>query len=288
MGTIKSQTFEYLTLWIKDPDTGYILNSSVQLLYVDTVYDEGNHADPIKYLVNTEVIMRFDPYDFSYYYFRIRPNRVKFLNGTEQVFFDLCFNSFNYVYDDETYVSMLYLMLDDEYEVYTQYLYFQPDLSTDTEGGRRVLNATSTYVKDEKRVPILYEIFYIASSLGGLYTFCLFVIGLLLRPVIDKMFAHETVNTIHQVNKNVVTLLKNEERKLEEDYKNLLASKAKTLEVASSSPDYQNLNQSIQEDEPFLFNEELKESKIAQTKSGNLEVNPPSQNNGKTKSIIDK
>lgn len=280
IGTFESQKFDFLTFFINDPGSGFIQDSSVQFLYVEAVYDETNHEDPIKYLINTDVIMRFDPYDYSYYDFRIRPNVVKFLNGTERVFFDMRFMYYSYYYMDETYVSNVYLLIDDEYEVYTQYLYFQPELDTETVGGRRALNSTSTHTKDESKPPIIYEVFYIISSLGGIYTFCLFVIGLVLRPIIDKMFAHETVNTVHEVNKNTIMLLKNEEIRFEENYKQLQASKAKAHQPGLKT-DVQGLNQSIQEDEPFLLNEEVKEGEKISAKLSNAKPNPHFKNKGK-------
>jgi len=49
----------------------------------------------------------------------------------------------------------------------------------------------------------LYQIFYTISNLGGLYTFLIFAIGTIMRPITQKVLIYEAVNNNHKVNKRV-------------------------------------------------------------------------------------
>lgn len=52
--------------------------------------------------------------------------------------------------------------------------------------------------------------FYTISQLGGFYAFFIVTIGILLRPVVDKLFQHEAVNSLHLANKVEFNKLKEE------------------------------------------------------------------------------
>lgn len=73
---------------------------------------------------------------------------------------------------------------------------------------RRAL-ATSEKSK-EKDMSSIYMFFYTISQLGGFYAFFIVTIGILLRPVVDKLFQHEAVNSLHLANKVEFNKLKEE------------------------------------------------------------------------------
>lgn len=56
----------------------------------------------------------------------------------------------------------------------------------------------------------IYMFFYTISQLGGFYAFFIVTIGILLRPVVDKLFQHEAVNSLHLANKVEFNKLKEE------------------------------------------------------------------------------
>lgn len=71
---------------------------------------------------------------------------------------------------------------------------------------RRVLSTTEI----EKEMSGAYIFFFTISQLGGLYAFLIVLLGFLLRPVYDKTFNHESVNTLNMSSKLIFTQLKNE------------------------------------------------------------------------------
>ena len=211
-GSREYTIFDVLAFVVNDPN-GNTYGESFQFVYIEGVYDEMTPDSPILYLVNTDIIFRVDPYDYAYYDFKVRPQVVNFLNGTQEVFYTLKYTYFSYAYSDPTDVLSVTFSMDDEYDIYTQYTYYQPDLSAYM--GRRNLNTTTTSgtVKEETKVPVIYEVFYVYANLGGLYVFCLFVVGFFLRPIVDKMFMHETVNAVHRLNKQEIAKLKKDEER---------------------------------------------------------------------------
>lgn len=70
------------------------------------------------------------------------------------------------------------------------------------EGTEKTVEKTST--EETEKMSIIFVIFYFLSNLGGLYTFCILIIGIFLRPVIDKIFMHEIVNDYNKGNKEIL------------------------------------------------------------------------------------
>ncbi|CAI2371403.1 unnamed protein product [Moneuplotes crassus] len=90
---------------------------------------------------------------------------------------------------------------------------------------------------------IIYTIFFILAQLGGLYAILTLLFGLCIRPINEKCFEHECVNSLHKANKIELEKL----RKEAEERGNQMG---------------QNLNDSMlknpNEDEPLIQNEEAK------------------------------
>ena len=47
---------------------------------------------------------------------------------------------------------------------------------------------------DQQKMSLVFEIFYTISNLGGLYAMLMFVVGLVLRPIVNKFFNYEIIN----------------------------------------------------------------------------------------------
>lgn len=75
----------------------------------------------------------------------------------------------------------------------------------DYEGTKTTVTTTST--EETEKMSIIFVLFYFLSNLGGLYTFCILIIGVFLRPVIDKMFMHEIVNDYNKGSKQIIGIL---------------------------------------------------------------------------------
>ena len=56
-------------------------------------------------------------------------------------------------------------------------------------------------MEEEKEMSGAYMVLFTISQLGGFYAFFIVVLGFLFRPVYDKCFQHEAVNTLHLINK---------------------------------------------------------------------------------------
>ena len=71
-----------------------------------------------------------------------------------------------------------------------------------------ITTTTVTEAKEEtRRMSIVYKIFYMMANMGGLYTILMFIIGILMRPVINKMFNYDLVNDIHETNRKGLSKL---------------------------------------------------------------------------------
>lgn len=241
--------FDFLAFIVNDPNSN-TYGESFQFIFIEGVYDETTPESPLLYMVNTDVIFRVDPYDYAWYDFKIRPQVINYLNGTQEVFYTLRYTYFSYAYSNPDDVLAVFFSMDDEYDIYTQYKYYQPDLSAYMV--RRNLNTTSSAtVKEETKVPKIYEVFYTISNLGGLYVFCLFVLGFFLRPIVDKMFMHETVNAVHRLNKQEIAKLKKDE----ERYIGGQSGNPQSMQpdpISSSKKGQLGVEQSFHEDEPLM------------------------------------
>lgn len=185
------------------PDDSY--GTAIMLAYIDAEYDHTDATNPVKYHVNMDNFFQIDTYGRYHWYYKMRENRIVFLNGTTTTFYSLENVSLGYQYVYSDYLSAIRLELDDFVSVYTQYEEYQPDL---TPTSRRALSTTSETSESEVSMSFPYTIFYIFSSLGGFYAICVFIIGILLRPAVDKFFIHECVNSSHIAHKVELSKLK--------------------------------------------------------------------------------
>jgi hypothetical protein len=74
-------------------------------------------------------------------------------------------------------------------------------LSQTNADGTTTETTTTLDEQDTKTMSIIYLTLYTLADLGGLYTFLVIIVGLFLRPIIDKMFHHDMVNLSIKTNK---------------------------------------------------------------------------------------
>ena len=75
-------------------------------------------------------------------------------------------------------------------------------------GGRNLNSSTvnmTNEIQETSKMSLTYQLLYILSNLGGLYTFLIFAIGTFLRPIVNKIFTFELLNHNHLVYKQVLS-----------------------------------------------------------------------------------
>lgn len=72
-------------------------------------------------------------------------------------------------------------------------------IHVDVSSTRRALSTNT--IEQEKEMSGAYMFFFAISQLGGLYAFLIVVLGFLVRPIYDKWFQQEAVNTFNLKNK---------------------------------------------------------------------------------------
>lgn len=254
------QTLSYQTLYLSitectvsgctPPNNADVENLDVQYLYIDQVFDPTDPDNPIKSKINLDVRLGMDVFDEMLVTLALRPNVVQFWNGTKVTFFShrLLSNRLNY-YGSSRFTAVT-IVTDDVYDRYTYYFDQQPDFSA-----RRALGSV-TEEKTIKSYNIAFRIIDILSRLGGMYTFLILAIGFLMKPVVYKCFIHDAVNAAHLANKKEIAKIKKIERN--RLGMNQMAPTPSNDARVVPGP---NIEQSFQEDEPFIENEEAKNTK---------------------------
>jgi hypothetical protein len=74
-------------------------------------------------------------------------------------------------------------------------------LSETNADGKTTETTTTLYEKVTKKMSIIYLTLYTLANLEGLYTFLVIIVGLFLRPIIDKIFHHDIINLSIKTNK---------------------------------------------------------------------------------------
>ena len=67
------------------------------------------------------------------------------------------------------------------------------------EGTKSTITTTTT--DETEKMSIIFFLFHSLANLGGFYTFCIIIVGIFLRPVLDKIFMHEIVNDYNEGNR---------------------------------------------------------------------------------------
>jgi hypothetical protein len=57
---------------------------------------------------------------------------------------------------------------------------------------------TTTTTDETEKMSVIFFIFHSLANLGGFYTFCIIIVGIFLRPVLDKIFMHEIINDYNE------------------------------------------------------------------------------------------
>uniref|UniRef100_A0A7S3NYD0 Uncharacterized protein n=1 Tax=Euplotes crassus TaxID=5936 RepID=A0A7S3NYD0_EUPCR len=218
-------------------------------------------------------------WDSSEAFLTIKETIVKAFDGRVEKFYSLERKTYSNVYKPDTYSFMFMFQAHDtirHIEEVPSLLWTVPssrNLNTVTNADGTTTTTTTSKTKVETReMAIYYKILYMVSNMGGLYSFLMLIAGLLIRPLINRMFEIDIVNDAHLANQKGLSFIQSKEEQNRASLKNL----KKALHLKGGTALEQKINQDMRSsvaENQLLMNDGGEEVKQHNSKKHNGMIN---------------
>jgi len=193
-------------------DTGLI----IELLYVDGYINPVNNP-PVGYKLVEDFIYPSSAFiPFNVYYLKF--NTALTFDGRFGTYFTIDYKEVTLIKRTYNELFIAVFLLDEQSVAYIESakaIYVRPTR-------RNLENTTSSVTEtreEEKKMSIIYSIFYMMSNIGGLYLFLIFIMGTFLRPIVNKIFYIEALDEIYQANQKLIVAIVQEEELIKQKKK---------------------------------------------------------------------
>lgn len=183
------------------------------------------------------------------------------MDGTTEMFYTLQNRMRTFVWSQGSATWMqASLFMEDYYIVHEQYSYPQPDFPTviirnletvENSDGTQTTTETNGNTKQTKEMNMIGQFFFLISNLGGLYTFIFLVVGLFLRPMVDKIIAHHGLNAALEKYSNDISEIENQEGAKNAKMERMAAMDEGNAQLRHDK-NAQNMDQSYQDQQPLI------------------------------------
>jgi len=141
-------------------------------VWVDGYYDYDRPSYPLRYVLNTGDQTLIDAESQDYIGFSFHRNILEDIDGRQTTFWTLERNNYHYFYSQQRlFFFQLTFSLSPGYTKYTQYYEFLDPALVRNLNSTSITNISNKTKTEEQTNNILFNIFYIFSQLGGLYSF---------------------------------------------------------------------------------------------------------------------
>ncbi|CAI2360015.1 unnamed protein product [Moneuplotes crassus] len=179
-----------------------VAEQPVTFHWVEGIYNHNTPVQPITYILRSGRQFVIEAGGLDTYQFHLTRNEVHDIDGRTRNFWTVERGRYYYVTTLDLILEManLKFKLSNGYNRYDQFY----DYSTPFKSGRNLASTTvdtrietSTEKKIEKvEDRTLFRIFYIASQLGGLFSFLVALLGFIMYPITRQLFLQDTVNDL--------------------------------------------------------------------------------------------
>jgi hypothetical protein len=199
---------------------------SIQYIWIEGEYNFANPSKPINYVLRKGQEIHWDTPSADYVYMNWQIHQVYDIDGRIKTFYKMR-DDVDYYYAwyagiDLPHIVTFFMGVEQDITRYTQYYQLKPSGS----GTRNLasINVTENItskstVKEITESMIFYPLF-VLSQLGGLYAILVLICGLIISPIVHKLFLRDNLHKMYLIEKKRLRKLfgkeSREARKLED------------------------------------------------------------------------
>jgi hypothetical protein len=202
-----SKCSSYFTDCINEDGISMVgLTENLQYMWVEGEYNYADPSTPVKYILRTGQEINWDATSADFVYMNWQINEVYDIDGRVKTFYKMRDDvDYYYAWYSNTalpHIVTFFMGVEEDITRYTQYYKFK------ISGAARNLEATevveSTIVTttiNGMTESIFFAPFFILSQLGGLYAILVLIFGLIISPIIHKLFLRDSLQKIYEYEK---------------------------------------------------------------------------------------
>ena len=176
-------------------------------MWVDALYNHNTPEEPIQYVLRSRRQLVFDYRSLNTYKFGLQRHELHDVDGRIRNFWSLELEYYFELHEGtKTEMVTMNFTLKPGYIKYNQFYDYKLPTATQEHEASSSVNAETNDGTFENG--LLFNIFYVLSQLGGLYSFLVALLGFILYPIISQLFLKDIINDF---NDKEIQLLRNEE-----------------------------------------------------------------------------
>lgn len=186
-------------------------------MWVEGSYNYADPSNPVSYHLRSELI-NWDPIGADSIHYRIQRNEIWDVDGRAHIFWKMERVNYRYTYTGLIGFNVYMFFFEAEnYIRYTQYYIYSISSNRRRTLETGIDKTTEVEKVDEVTDSMVIKIFFIISQVGGLYSFLIMALGLVMFPFIQKLYLHSAVNKLRSINSQRLKEIKQKEYQILQD-----------------------------------------------------------------------